>query len=113
MKKTVLKKGSKWNKNKQYHIDDMKELFLEIWMKKPHVSEISGKKIYGEPKSIYFHHILPKSIYPLAALDEENIIILTFEEHQKVENNPNLYSIINEKRKFLFIKYGIKTNISK
>lgn len=51
-----------------------------------HVSELSGKKLYGEINSTWFHHILPKSKYPELRYCRENIIMLTFDEHNAVEN---------------------------
>lgn len=50
-----------------------------------HVSEISGKKLYGEINSCWFHHILPKSKYPELRYCMANIIMLTTEEHDAVE----------------------------
>jgi hypothetical protein len=85
----------------------MNEFFLSIWKKRDHKSEISGKKIYGEPLSTYFHHLLSKKKYPEAAYDEENIIILTFEEHDKVEMDMYFYEEINKRREKLKIKYGL------
>lgn len=87
----------------------LRELFLNVWKKRPHRSEVSGTPIYGEPLTIYFHHIIPKQdkrYGEICMYDEENIIILTFEEHQKVESNPLSYQEINERRKKLLEKYG-------
>jgi hypothetical protein len=85
----------------------MQEFFLSIWKKKPHLSEISGIPLIGEPSSAYFHHILPKSKYPEAKFDEDNIILLTFDEHNNVENDIYKYEIINKKREQLKIKYAL------
>jgi hypothetical protein len=83
------------------------QFFLLIWKKRPHKSEVSGKTIYGEILSIYFHHILPKDKYPEAKFDEENIILLTFEEHDNVEIDMYRYEEINKRRTQLKLKYGI------
>jgi hypothetical protein len=85
----------------------MREFFLDIWSKKPHKSEISGKQLGREPLSIYFHHILPKEKYPQASLDEENIIILTLDEHTNVENDIYRYEEINKRREYLKRKYSL------
>ena len=82
-----------------------REMFLDIWKKKPHKSEVSGAYLGKEPMSIYFHHILPKEKYPEACLDEENIILLTLEEHSNVENDMYRYEEVNERRKQLNLKY--------
>lgn len=62
-----------------------------------HVSEISGKRLYGEINSTWFHHILPKSKYPELRYCRENIIMLTSEEHNEVENGKEYEKV--EKRK--------------
>ena len=82
------------------------EFFLSIWKKRIHHSEISGDFLGTEPLSTFFHHILPKSKYPEGAYDEENIILLTLEEHDNVENDMYKYQIVNEKRSYLMEKYG-------
>jgi hypothetical protein len=85
----------------------MREMFLDIWKKKPHKSEISGTYLGKEPMSTYFHHILPKEKYQEACLDEENIILLTLEEHSNVENNMYRYEEVNKRREQLIIKYNL------
>jgi hypothetical protein len=88
-------------------IDVMREFFLQIWKKRQHLSEISGLPLVGEPLSVYFHHILPKEKYPDASLDEENIILLTLDEHSNVENDMYKYEEVNIKREQLKNKYEI------
>ena len=83
----------------------MREFFLHIWKKKPHKSEVSGTYLGKEPMSTYFHHILPKEKYPEACLDEENIILLTLEEHSNVENDMYRYEEVNKRRNLLKLKY--------
>ncbi len=84
---------------------EMKEFFMSIWNKRLHLSEISGLPLIGEPSSAYFHHILPKSKYPEAKFDEANIILLTFDEHNNVENDMYKYDEVNLRRESLKIKY--------
>ena len=86
---------------------EMHLFFLEIWKKKPHKSEISGTYLGSEALSTFFHHILPKSKYPEASLDEENIILLTWEEHDQVEMDPTRYEEVNKRRELLKQKYEI------
>ena len=85
----------------------MRNLFLQIWKKRPHKSEISGTYLGKQPLSIYFHHILPKEKYPQASLDEDNIILLSLDEHTNVENDIYKYEIINKKREQLKTKYNL------
>jgi hypothetical protein len=55
--------------------------------------------------STYFHHILPKNKYPEAALDQENIILLTLNEHDQVESDIYRYEEVNKRREQLKLKY--------
>ena len=84
---------------------EMRQFFLSIWDKRPHRSEVSGAYLGSEPMSTYFHHILPKEKYPEACLDEENIILLTLEEHSNVENDMYRYEEVNKRRNHLLTKY--------
>lgn len=92
---------------KQQEREKMLKFFLSIWEKRPHKSEISGKYLGKEPSSMFFHHILPKNKHPEAKLDEENIIILSLDEHENVEVDMYKYEEINKRREQLKIKYNI------
>ena len=89
------------------HFTEMRNFFLSIWKKRPHKSEVSGDYLGSEAMSTYFHHILAKEKYPEAWLDEENIILLTLEEHSNVENDMYKYEEVNDKRIYLKEKYNI------
>ena len=88
-------------------ISEMQEFFLQIWKKRLHYSQVSMDYLGKEPLSVFFHHILPKEKYPQAALDEENIILLTLDEHTNVKNDMYKYEEINKKREQLKQKYEI------
>lgn len=88
-------------------MNPMKDMFLSIWKKRPHKSEVSGESLGSEPLSTFFHHILPKNKYLKAALDEENIILLTWEEHDQVESDIYRFEEINKRREQLKKKYEI------
>jgi hypothetical protein len=90
--------------------DEMRKFFLTIWSKRLHYSEVSGEWLGKEPLSIYFHHILPKIKYPDAKFDEDNVILLTFDEHQNIENNKFRYVEINNRRDRLEEKYRLNKN---
>jgi hypothetical protein len=109
--RTQLQRGGKPSLTAKKKVSDgkthqMREFFLSYWKKMPHYSEISGKWLGKEPMSTYFHHILPKEKYPEACFDEENIILLTLEEHSDVENDMYKYEEINKRRKQLKLKYN-------
>ena len=86
---------------------ELHEFFLQIWRKRLHYSEVSMDYLGREPLSVFFHHILPKSKYPQAEFDEENIILLTWQEHDQVEMDPTRYEEVNKRREKLKQKYGI------
>jgi len=83
----------------------MQEFFLDIWKKRRHNSEISGVYLGSEPMSTYFHHILPKEKHPDAKYDEQNIILLTLDEHTNVESDMYKYEEVNIRREQLKEKY--------
>ena len=87
----------------------MREMFLSIWRKRPHYSEISNTWLGKEPLTLFFHHIIKKSdekYGELAINDEENIIILTPTEHGNVELDMYRYEEINRRREKLLEKYN-------
>lgn len=102
-----IRRASKTLQNVE-RVNQMMSLFSNIWDKRPHKSEVSGEYLGKEILNIFFHHILPKSKYPQAALDEENIILLTLEEHDNVEIDIYRYEEINKRRELLLIKYNLK-----
>ena len=85
----------------------MQEFFLQIWKKRLHYSQVSMDYLGKEPLSIFFHHILPKEKYPQASLDEENIILLTLNEHDQVESDMYRFEEVNKRREQLKKKYEI------
>ena len=103
-KTTMLNRSNRSRRNVEA-IQQMQEFFLDVWKKRKHYSEISGFYLGKEPLSVFFHHILPKEKFPQAAFDEDNIILLTLEEHTRVENDVYRYEEVNAKRIELMQKY--------
>ena len=91
--------------DKKLKTHEMREFFLSYWKKSDKKSAVSRTFLGKEPMSTYFHHILPKEKYPEACLDEENIILLTLEEHSNVENDMYRYEEVNKRRNYLLTKY--------
>jgi len=86
---------------------ELQQLFLHIWRKRLHYSQVSMDYLGKEPLTVFFHHILPKEKYPEASMDEENIILLTLEEHDNVERDMYKYPEVNRRRELLKTKYKI------
>lgn len=93
--------------DKQEQIRKRYDLFQMILNKRGKFSEVSGEKLYGEISSAWFHHIIPKGKFPLGDLDENNIIILTMDEHADVENDMFKFEEINRRRELLLKKYNL------
>jgi hypothetical protein len=106
-KKLSSKLSKKLDKSEEVirQISEMQEFFLQIWRKRMHHSQVSRIHLGKEPLTVYFHHILPKEKYPQAMYDEENIILLTLEEHDNVERDMYKYPEVNRRRELLKTKY--------
>lgn len=104
--KKISEKGLEKKKLKSENTKKLHNWFQELWKNEPHYSEISGKWLGDENSSCFWHHILPKNSHKKAEFDRENIIRLTFEEHQEVEQNPLKFEEVNKRRKILKEKYG-------
>lgn len=105
-----MKSKKKSLEQRQKEIDEtytMNIFFLSIWNKRKHISEVDGSRLGQQPLTIFFHHILPKKKYPEAKYDEENVILLTWTQHDQVEANINYYPEINKRREQLKIKYNL------
>jgi len=109
MAKTSSLLSKKLDKSEEVirQISEMQEFFLQIWRKRLHYSQVSMDYLGKEPLSVFFHHILPKEKYPQAMYDEENIILLTLEEHDNVERDMYKYEEVNRRRELLKKKYDI------
>ena len=79
--KTELKKGDK-------------ELWNAIWAERPHIDFETGEPIYGEPLTLYFHHVLPKNEgpggYPQFRYKKWNIVLVSWDTHAKAEADLDL-----------------------
>ena len=103
--KGLIKKKEKSENTKKLH-----KWFEELWQSEPHTSEISGKWLGSENSSAYWHHIIPKSKCRELEFERRNIVRLTLEEHQQVENNPYYFEYVNKKRRLLLNDNTEETN---
>lgn len=104
-KSSLLSKKLDKSEEQSQQISEMQEFFLKIWRKRLHYSQVSMTYLGKEPLTVFFHHILPKNKYPEAKFDEDNIILLTLEEHDQVESDIYRYETVNIKREKLIKKY--------
>jgi hypothetical protein len=79
-------KTEEQKKQQQEDIAKMWGLFIEIWNKRPHYSEVSGVWLGNEPKSWMFDHLLEKSKYPEIKYEKWNIALVSFDEHSRKTN---------------------------
>ena len=75
-----------------------KEMFLNIWKKRPHRCENCDAHLGSEPLSYMFDHVLEKSKYPDLRYEEENICMLCLDCHSD-KTNCKLSDFMKEKIK--------------
>lgn len=86
-------------------------IYREIWEERQHIDFETEEFIPGaEPLTLYFHHVLPKRAkkdggYPEFRHCKWNIILVSWETHQKAENNIDLVPKIKEYRDELLKTY--------
>lgn len=85
--------------------DKRDRFFLSLWNTRPHKSEISGEILYGEISSLYFHHILEKENYKDLEFEPENIIFVTWIEHDNLHIDKYRYEEVNKRREQLLKKF--------
>lgn len=77
-------------------LDDI--FYEEVWQASPHVCQCGCcTKLTSPWKRSYFHHLLPKSSYPLFRHVAENIMLLTPDHHTDAENKVKKMPLV-EKR---------------
>jgi hypothetical protein len=93
------------------------DTFCYVWHSRAHLSQVSFDPLGEDMQAHFFSHILPKSTYPAARMDPNNIILMTLEEHQLWENSKSAllgiekWRSIFEKEKKLKSKYAyVPTN---
>ncbi len=84
IEKKVYRIPKKTEKQKKVNEDDI-AFFKEIWEKRPHYSEVSGDFLGDEFNVCFFSHILTKGSYPRFRHNKDNIILMSYAEHQEWE----------------------------
>lgn len=74
----------------------MWEFFLEIWDEREHICFESGEPIYGQPLTLYFHHVLEKDLYPEYKFCKWNIVLVTWAVHDNIHRLSDLCPKIKE-----------------
>ena len=64
-----------------------KIFYKEIWDASPHVCGECGCYLGKEAMTTFFHHLIPKKVYPQFRHTPENIMILCTEHHYQVGMN--------------------------
>lgn len=83
----MIRRKKKNNQSNQYQ-EDWLFYIEEVWNKRPHTCEVTGKWLGHEPKITFFHHILPKSKYPQFRHESWNIALIHPEIHNQFEMYP-------------------------
>lgn len=87
--------------NKKLNNEMQWMLFYVLLHERGRYSEISGIELKGELNSLWFHHILSKSIYPELRYCPNNIIILTADEHYSIEAGISHKEVVKRKEEII------------
>lgn len=89
LRKTPMKKVSERKKESgTVTLNKLHVWFQELWDKMGNLKRCSSceMRIYGEIRTIYFDHLLPKNKYPELEFEEKNIYFCCANCHTKKEN---------------------------
>jgi hypothetical protein len=90
----ISRKGKQRREQKAKLSEKDKLFWAAIWEEREHVDFETGEPIYGEYRTLYFHHVLPKHPgpvgYPQFRYKKWNIVIVSWDTHTKAENNIDL-----------------------
>lgn len=106
----TIKKRDKGRKSikKIYKTTGERNLFMEIWNERLHVSEVSGTPLGEDPKAGFFAHCLSKGAFPGFRLRKDGIFLLTLNEHAEYDgamrNDPK-YKKLKDKAQELKKEY--------
>lgn len=64
-----------------------KVFYKEVWLASKHECQACGAKLPKEPLTLFFHHLLPKAIYPQFRHTFENIMVLCPDCHSQIETD--------------------------
>ena len=81
--------------------------FLEIWNERTHICFETGEPIYGEPLTLYFHHVLEKAIHKKYRYKKWNIVLVSHMTHSKCHNNIDFAPKVKAYRDKLIKKLGL------
>lgn len=100
---TPIKKVNKTDERlvaDQLKRDKRTAFFEECWEKLPKVSEVSGYKFRTFSRA-HYHHTFPKSKYPEIEFCMDVILRVSFDEHQIVEGDLEIFEEAKAKRNWV------------
>ena len=104
------KKINQRSKNGQKVSASDSKFFHEIWNERPHNSEITGKTLGSEYNPVFFSHLLTKGAYPKFRHNKDNILLMTFDEHQEWEFSSRSTPMFKAKfKRALYIQEKLKS----
>jgi 5-methylcytosine-specific restriction endonuclease McrA len=107
LQKSVIsnKKAQNVQNNKQS--SEMKQFFMKYWKEnKQHTCEACRVWLGSNPLTYMFDHVLEKSKYPELAFEEENIMYLCLQCHDK-KTRGHYDDIMKERINYLKTKYKL------
>lgn len=86
IKKQSVKGKQKSIEKGMLHQNDA-AFYIDIWQEREHIDFETGFPIYGELKTLYFHHVMEKSHFPQYRHCKWNIVLLAWQTHDQVMTN--------------------------
>jgi hypothetical protein len=86
----ISRKGKERREQKSKLSEKDKLFWAAIWEEREHVDFETNEPIFGEPLTLYFHHILLKSKYPQYRFKKWNIVLVSWDTHTKTHTNIDL-----------------------
>ena len=103
----VSDKGKIKREAKKDLIEQDKLFYMEIWAASDERCYECRKKLSNPPSMLYFHHAMPKRLFPNLRHVHENVILLCPDHHQQVEVNidktPRTKALTEDIRKKLLL----------
>ena len=88
------------------YANEMRNFLYPIWNRRLHYCESCGEWLGNEPLSYHFDHTLEKSKYPELKYEEDNIMLLCLQCHDK-KTRGFMNEKITERIRILKKKYNI------
>jgi hypothetical protein len=86
-KARYVKNTNKRRRSRGISRDKDRDFYKRIWRERPHVCYETGTRLAEVSSTLFFHHVLPKRLYPQYRYCDWNIVLLRPDIHALVESS--------------------------